>query len=359
MEFLRSHLDAYAVSINRFDPNDRVHTVGASDVGQCERKVYWTKNLGDPDYGAPTDPDYIDSYGAKLRGTMFENYFWAPALKVRYGDRLLFAGKAQQTFMSGYLSATPDGMLTQLTEDERATVCAMGPAISYSIVGTEVMLECKTYDPRTNLAEAKTENVFQTHVQMGLVRETTEYKPTHSILSYSDASWWNEGKEFVIPFDPAIYENAKVRAARIMTARSAEEMQPEGYIAGGKECEYCPFTRACGVERRRVPDDKLLASIDPQFIAEITDKARAIKNMEAMVESDEKMLRKAQLELKERLREKKVRKVPGVVTWSAVKGKAGWDNAAIREAARQHGIDLLPFATEGEPSDRFQITLKG
>jgi hypothetical protein len=98
MEFLRSHLDTYAATIIRFDPNDRVNTVGASDVGQCERKVYWTKNLGDPDYGVPVDDDYVDSYGAKLRGTMFENFFWAPGLKQAFNGRLLFASRRLKSY---------------------------------------------------------------------------------------------------------------------------------------------------------------------------------------------------------------------------------------------------------------------
>jgi hypothetical protein len=226
------------------------------------------------------------------------------------------------------------------------------------VVGTEVMTECKTFDPRTNLSDAKVENVFQTHVQMGLVRELTPYKPTHSILSYTDASWWNEGKEFVIEFDPQIYQNAKDRAFRIMTAKSAHDMQPEGWIGGGHDCEYCPFTRACGVERRRVPEAKALEAIDPQFVAEITDYARQIKQLDATIESQAVLVRELQIKIKDRLRDKKLRKIPGVVSWSSVKGKSGYDNKAIREAAIEAGIDIEEFKTEGEPSDRFQITLK-
>ena len=66
-------------------------------------------------------------------------------------------------------------------------------------IGTDadcVMVECKTADPRTNLTEPKQEHVYQTHVQMGIVRQSTDYRPTHSILSYTDASFWSEGKEF-------------------------------------------------------------------------------------------------------------------------------------------------------------------
>lgn len=357
MEFLREHLDDFAASLNRFDPADRANTVGASDVGQCERKVYWTKMEG-TEFAAERDPDYVDSYGAKLRGTMFENHFWAWGLKAAFGERLLFAGEAQQTFVSGFLSATPDGMVTGLTKDERAQIAdAHTPGMDFYRIGDEVMVECKTYDPRTNLADPKTENVFQTHVQMGLVRELTEWKPTHSILSYTDASWWNEGKEFVIEFDPQIYDNAKHRAERILTAPSAEALTPEGWIGGGKDCEYCPFTMACGVERRRVPDAKLLASMPADFVAEVTKLARAVKQASAAVDNDEAIKRDLEDRLKTLLRNNGQRKVPGVVSWSSVKGRAGWDNKAIREAAIEAGVDISVYSTEGEPTDRLQITL--
>ncbi|MGY3278158.1 hypothetical protein [Bradyrhizobium sp. S3.7.6] len=355
MNFLRRHLDAHAASINRFDPNERIHTVGASDVGQCERKVFWSKKLDD---NVEPDADYVDTYGAKLRGTMFENHFWAPALKAQLGDRLLFAGEDQQTFFSGYLSATPDGMVTQLDENERALISAMS-GVPCGLIGSEVMVECKTYDPRTNLADPKTENVFQTHVQMGLVRELTPYKPTHSILSYTDASWWNEGPEFVIEFDPQIYANAKTRAARIMLAKSAEELAPEGWIGGGKDCEYCPFTQACGVERRRVPDAELKKGMLPEFVAEVTELARAVKQIDAAIDSQSSIMKELQHKLKERLRAEGYRKVPGVVSWSPIAGKTTYDGVAMREALTELGINIEQFAKVGEPSDRFQITLKG
>jgi hypothetical protein len=231
------------------------------------RKTYWTKNEGDPKYGVERDPDYVDSWGAKLRGTMMENTFWAPAMKAKFGDKLLFSGSEQQSLVSGFLSATPDGMIVGLESNALAHLGVPSIAFETLMDGT-IMAECKSADPRSNLDEAKPANVFQTHVQMGIIREQTPYKPTHSLLSYMDASFWDEVKEFVIPFDPGIYAVAKVRARKIMTATSVEEMEPEGYFAGGNECKYCPFTRACGVVRMSPPEDNK-APVDPQFAAEM------------------------------------------------------------------------------------------
>jgi len=341
---IKHALNSYAASTERQWASDRSQTVGASDVGQCARKVFWLKNEGDPTYGAQRDPEYVDGWGAKVRGSFYENHFWVPAMRAAYGDRLLFAGAEQKTFVSGFLSATPDGLLTGLQPNEVAPGS-----------GAEVCAECKTADPRTNLTEAKVENVFQTHIQMGLIREMTPYKPTHSILSYTDASFWSEIKEFVIPFDPQVYEVGKARAAQIMTATSASELKPEGWIAGGHDCEYCPFTRACGITRRSVPEAE--AKPDPQFAAEMADMAALAKRLEADGKATEAELRTVQQAIRDRLREKGVRKIPGIVSWSHVKGRQSYNNKAIQQAAIAAGVDIEQFSTVGEPTDRLTISL--
>lgn len=280
-----------------------------------------------------------------MRGTVFEESFWVPAMRARFGPRLMFAGTEQKTFVSGFISATPDGLLGGCEPD------SIAPGS-----GTEVTVECKTADPRTNLSEAKAENVYQTHIQMGLIRELTLYQPTHSILSYTDASFWSEVKEFVIEFNPKIYASGKARAAEIMTATNAAELKPEGWIAGGGECEYCPFTGACGVERRSVPAEGGVAG--PQFIAEATDLALAIKRLKVSIKSDETASRDLQEDLKNRLRARGIRKIPKVLSWASVKGSPSYDNKALREAAQAAGIDIEQFSTIGEPMDRLTILLK-
>ena len=60
----------------------------------------------------------------------------------------------------------------------------------------------------------------------------------------------------------------------IMTA--TEPPAPEGWIAGGAECRYCPFTIACGVERRNLPFQD--NDVDPQFAAEMKDAALALED---------------------------------------------------------------------------------
>jgi hypothetical protein len=348
-EALASYADATARVFE-----DRAQSVGASEVGQCARKVFWLKNEDDPAHSAPRDTDYVDTWGARTRGSIFEAYFWEPALRQRFGDSLLYAGVDQQTLTSEFLSATPDGLLINLPRDSLAAldIADIGPDGS-------LLVECKTADPRTTFDAVKPEHAFQAQCQLGLVRELTKHRPDYALISYSDASFWNEGREFAVGFDETIFTNAKARARWIMTATTAEELPPEGWIAGGRECRYCPFTRACGRQRHAVPG-QTVDKPDLQFVAEIADLARAIKQQESESDAASAKLRGLQHDIRERLRARGVSRIAGdgvAVTWGSVKGRGSFDMKGIREAAAAAGIDLAQFETVGDPTDRLTIRL--
>ena len=86
---IKNALDAYAASLDKTWSHDRSSTVGASEIGQCSRKVFWLKNENDSARRAERDPEYLDTWGARMRGTMMENHFWEPAMRERFGERLL------------------------------------------------------------------------------------------------------------------------------------------------------------------------------------------------------------------------------------------------------------------------------
>jgi len=163
-------------------------------------------------------------------------------------------------------------------------------------------------------------------------------------------------------FTPALLMTSSARPFRktylssFMTATSPDETPPEGWIAGGAECRYCPFTVACGVQRRNLPFQDT-TDVDPQFAAEMKDAALSLRTLEKSRDTLDSDVRALQDQIKTRLREKGVRKIPGVLQWSSVKGRAGFDNKAIKQAAIDAGIDVDQFSTLGEPSDRLVITV--
>src|SRR5215831_19209067 len=187
---IKEALDAHAKDLERSFSHDRRRTVGASEIGLCARKVAWRKREDGNE-----DAQFVQGWGSHVRGTIIERAFWYPALRSKYGDNLKFSGPDQQTFESGALSATPDGIVCNLPRD-----ALMSLGID-DIESDCVLTECKTIDPRINLVEERAANHFQVQVQMGLVRLFTVYKPIYAVISYVDASFWDSVSEFPVKFD--------------------------------------------------------------------------------------------------------------------------------------------------------------
>lgn len=341
--------EAYEDFHKIFDRNmgDRTKTVGASEIGLCARQTFWYKNHGTKK-GVDMDPDFKHDWGARIRGTIMEMVFWVPALRQRYGNNLLFAGTEQEKLTRGYLSATPDGLIINQPYDALRSIGVK------NMKSDCFTAECKTIDPRTNLVEAKEVNVYQTQVQMGLFRLETRYKPEFSALGYTDASFWSEVDEFAIQFSPFMFKAAVERSEEIITATDGSKLPPEGYITGGKECSFCPFTKACGIERRGVPRGSRQAN--PQFAAEIEDAAKVYNKAKLSVKKIQAEMKKMEIDIKDRLRAKKIRRIPGVVNWYEVAGPVRYDNKEIRNIMIAEGHDLEEFQSVGEPSDRLEVS---
>jgi len=288
---IKEALNAFALSAAKVWGYDRSNTVGASEIGGCARKAFYEKNrkikTGVKFRANRTsrenikryepDQDYVDGWGARMRGNLIENHLWVPALKKRFKKNLIMAGKDQKSLFKGFLSATPDGLVINQPRD---TLKAFG--IADIGEGRCFVVEGKSIDPRVPLAEAKSENVYQVHCQLGLIRECTKYRPEYALISYIDASFHDSVTEFVIKFNPHIYKRAKIRATEIKTAKSPMELKPEGWIAGGKECEYCAFLGPCNIARFNLPNSE--KPVDDQFKAEIIDMCRSLNEVKTTKE---------------------------------------------------------------------------
>lgn len=343
---IREAIAEYSQSLQVEWAHDRTKTVGGSEIGQCARKVHFVKSTNWK--RAPIAVGQ-GGWGAAIRGKVMEDEFWYPALKNKFGAKLTMAGPQQETLQEGTLSSTPDGLLVNVPRSflQFAGVDDLGPSKA-------VLLECKTIDPRASLREAKDENVFQVQVALGMVRKKKKVKVDYALITYLDASFWDTVTEFAVKFDPEVFAAAERRSREVLEG-PFERLRPEGYIVGGAECEHCPCLKQCGVARRSVP--VLDATADPQFAAEVTDMTREILEAKVRVKDGEATVKLLEDDLKSRLREKGVRRVPGVVTWSAVKGRDNWDYKGLKQAAADAGVDVDSFSTAGDPTDRLQINL--
>lgn len=340
---IRDVLNQYAASTERVFKHDRTRSVGASEIGQCARKVWYTKHLPPPEKGS-------SNWGATTRGSVMEDAFWVKAMKARFGKNLKMAGARQRTLVDGSLSATPDGLIVGLPKDALAHLGV--PDIESDCILTE----CKSIDPRVNLQKEKSTHAYQAQVQLGLVRLKTRYKPMYVLISYMDASFWNEVSEFVVRHDEAIFANAQKRAKEILSADDASLMKPEGWIAGGSECDTCPFVRPCGVVRSSGPG-KQVVEATPKQVEEITHLCHAAAAVQDAANTNAARLRELKDEIKGKMREAGIRWLTGVVTWAAVRGRQSWNVPALIEAAKEAGVDVEEFSTVGDPTDRLEIKL--
>jgi hypothetical protein len=328
---------------------ERSDTIGASEIGQCQRKVWYLKK-GD------INLDEEDNWGAAQRGNTFERNFWVPAMRAKYGDKLLFSGTQQKRWVLGNLSATPDGILVKQPKNVIADLFVPDIGPSRCLV-----VDCKTIDPRIKLSEAKPEHVFQIQTQLGLLRELSEYKPDYGVIAYTNASFYDDVVEFALKFDPDVYATAKRRADRIMHATSAEALRPEGWISGGKECDYCQYAKLCIALRRNVPDVDAGKKLDPQVLAELEDLVREERKWASAADAAEAEQKALQHDIKEILRAQDLAIVKQgciEVVWSAVVGRPSYDWPGIRAAARAVGLDLEKYTRVGEPTDRLTVKLK-
>ena len=275
----------------------------------CLRRIWFAKNK------IEYDPGYEKGWGAAIRGNIHEQHFWVPALRKHFKRNLLFAGKQQRTLKSGPLSATPDGLVINVDRSALAYlgVKDIGPSRC-------VIVEAKTIDPRIAIDVAKSENMFQVQCQMGLIRELTKYKPDFAVICYSNASFYDDITEFVEKFDQSVYDRAKKRAWRVMSAKNASELKPESWIWGGKDCQYCPWAKRCAAIRGNVPIEQhphgslMLTRLDPQLVAEFYDLAREERTQHAIAGMAEEKQREIQHAIKERLKEKQLNRIdePGL-----------------------------------------------
>ena len=361
---IRQIVNAYGSQMSEPFAGDRTKTVGASEIGLCARRVAWQKR------GTPKDPPrgpkpraqkqgdkrgathVEENWGAHIRGSVIERELWVPALRKAFGPALKMAGKNQKTLVSGSLSATPDGIVAGRGHELLKTVLGKVPPRA----SKDVVVECKTIDPRVSLTEEKRENAYQVQVQMGLIRELTPYKPDYAIISYIDASFWHEVVEFAVPYDPSVLDSARERASKILRADPLD-MRPEGWIAGGKECNWCPFLRRCSEARNAVPEAEV-DEVDPQFEAELLDLCKQANAIKLRTIEDEAKHREIVDTIKTRLKEKNVRKVDGIVNWYHVKGRESWDIKAMIQALESKGVDASKFSSRGEPTSQLNVSKK-
>lgn len=342
---IKTLLAQYAATQNRNFTSDRSNTIGASEIGQCLRKTWFGKNEVAP------DPDYVERYGARLRGNLIEDHHIVPGVRASLpqGAHDHMLGDEQRTIIDGYISATPDGVIAGL---ERDCLAWLGVAD----IGESgcLAVEFKSLDPRADLrGVARAHHVFQVQVQLGLLRQHTKFAPDYGLIAYLDASFLDEVTEFAVPYDPAVFSAAQQRAYQIMVATDPLELSPEGKISGGAECRYCPWASHCAqVAIAGMPKDDRVPG--PNAMAQLHLMRDDERHLNAEIDALHVQHAGMKETIKEFLRANGIRRVTGdgwEITWSVTKARETIDTRAAEAA----GVDLSMWRKLGEPGDRLVI----
>lgn len=344
--------DAWANDTQKTWAHDRSQSVGASEVFGCLRKAWFGKRGAE--FGFLPDPGFKQSWGATKRGDLMENHLVVPA--VEHGlplqapmASLLYAGGDQETIISGRASATPDGLIVDVPKHALS---------KYGIadIGSDCFnLEIKSIDPRVSLQEEKAIHRGQVQMQMGLIRETTNYRPNYAVILYVDASFHDKISVFVVEYDDKVYQAGKKRAENVWKIDDPKKIAPEGKF--DKACDYCAYQQACAlVTIGSVPAKdaaKKLDVDDDEELAELIAAYREKKRQADRADHDFEVIKQA---IKDRLAEKGKSRVWGEdykVSWTTQNGRRTLD----REAMEADGIDLSKYEKEGAGFDKLTITL--
>lgn len=330
--------------------HDRSSTVGASEVFGCMRKSFFDKRADS--LKIEKDPDYENDWGAMERGNIIEEHWVVPVLEgqIPKNTEYLFGSAGQETFVYGANSATPDGLITGLSPD------ALSLYGIEDIGSGEIMVEIKSFDPRSNFDEEKAIHHGQIQTQMGIVRRMTKFRPLYGVIIYVNASFLSDVRVYVVEYDPDIFKAAQKRAADILAATKPEELRAEGKITD--YCKFCPWKHACAkASKEAIPTTVAKATDisddDEHELRVLAQKAEAASAEEKEAKARKEEYRNAIKDLLAELDTKKVTRDDFSLSWSFQEGKASYDYKAMKEA----GINIDEFKSNGVGFERLTVSV--
>lgn len=340
--------------------HDRSQTVGASEVAGCWRRNYFAKR--EPEL-AELD-ESVDEWGHAERGNIIENEFVVPALRHMFGeDKCLYMGEEQKTFVDGRLSATPDGIVVDLSDD------ALRNYGVESLGGSGVLqTEVKTFggdfaapkkrvipDPNDAakniiLYEARPKHEAQNIAQMGIMRRETNYSPDVGVVLYVNPVNLKDVRVAPVKYDDAVYNRLKSRAEAVFDPnKTAKDFPAEGVMT--TDCNYCAFCKACNdVEMKRMPDSPIASRDLPEETREAIGRlTREVEALRAEHKALSERKKVAEASLKDALFDSGTNRASGDGWSCSVSRNNGRKTTDLDAICEKYGIDLEEFQKVGQP----------
>lgn len=341
--------------------HDRQQTAGASEVFGCWRELYFKKRAPE----LAEDPEEEDpEWGHTERGNLIENEFAVPCLRDMFGkDRCFYMGDEQKTFVDGRLSATPDGVITDLERDALVEY-GVEDIGEQGVIGAEVKTFGGEYAaPKkfkgVSLVNPGEEVIYykpkprhegQGHVQMGLLRRKTNYQPDYVAALYINPSNLKDIRVGVVKYDDKVYQRAKERAEAVFDPdKEAKDFPTEGKLRN--DCTYCKFVSACAqtdAERFtgnvRKPKEFTDAELETFFNA-----VKKVAELRANMKDIELEKKEAEFELREMLLDANTSRMGGEGWSASLSQNGGRKKLDAKRLAEDSGLDPEDYMIEGNP----------
>lgn len=341
---LKKIFDTYQDDNQKVWEYDRLESLGASSAFACIRRSFYAKTK------APVDEGYVQTWGAMARGNLIEDAYVVPAMynfidNHEPGFGLLGAGENQKTFVKGRTSSTSDGLLVDVPSNFLENYGIP------DIKSESVVFEIKSIDPRVQLSEAKAIHQGQVQVQMGTIRDLTNYKPNYAIILYIDCSFFDNMKVFIHKFSPKEYKLAQKRADSIFVPGAvAKDFTPEGRLSGA--CDLCEYRDICAVEMKdSIPDGddagNALEPADEKVAGALINSERAADKQMKDATAAHKAAKAAVAEFLKDKGRKLVRSPDFSVTIAWRDGKKSLDKDALADDMTAKGMDIDDYYTTG------------
>lgn len=354
--------DEHIASNQKTWKQDRRLTVGASECFGCIRKTWFTKR--GHEFDVEKDASYEENWGAMERGNIIENHFIVPGMEEglkRRGLELIMAGDGQDTILDDIHSATLDGLIIDPTGAKLPRDLLAYYGVDDIGEQDSVVLEMKSFDPRLTLNHEKAVHRGQTQMQMGLIRDKTEYKPEFAVLIYINASWLSDIRVFVIPYEEHVYQIGRERNDKVFGLDDPGMFATEGKMDG--LCAYCPFQGACQkVTEARVPSarkaltKKQIEEQDTEFVDSLTPLVLERDAANAELKETKTRLEALNEEIRQALISEGTSRAVGEnwkVTYTAQAGRRTLSKA-LMEA---DGIDTEKYMQEGGAFEKLTVTV--
>lgn len=342
---------------------DRRLTVGASECFGCILNTWFEKR--GHEFGYEPDDDHEESWGAMERGNIIENSYIVPAVEAgleRRGLKLIMAGDGQDTIIDGIHSATLDGLIIPVDPALGGKI----PADFLAYYGLEdldtdsLVLEMKSFDPRVPLIHEKPQHRGQTQMQMGLVRDTTEYRPTHAVLLYINASWLDDIRSFIIPWEPETYQMGRARNEKVFSTDDPALLPWEGKMDG--TYKYSRWKKSSAETRaNRVPvtrkalTKKEVSAQDDDLVNALDELVAKQGSAKIEKEAAEKKLETINEEIRQELISANESRAVGQ-GWKVYYSHQGGTKRLSAKLIEDAGLDPEDFKEQGAGFEKLTIT---